>query len=74
MHQALALGRASQSAWHLILLFRASAEGHARVAVPRPSPCIFMSKQTPLPTSTQAGGRGARIPCASEPPSSCHPL
>lgn len=55
MHQALALGRAPQSAWHLILLFRASAEGHARVAVPRPPPRSFMSKQTPLPTSTHIG-------------------
>lgn len=55
MHQALALGRAPQSAWHLILLFRASAEGHARVAVPRPPHAASCPSRPPCPPAHTLG-------------------
>lgn len=55
MHQALALGRAPQSTWHLILLFRASAEGHARVAVPRPPQGASCPSRPPCPPAHTLG-------------------
>lgn len=68
MHQALALGRAPQSTWHLILLFRASAEGHARVAMPRPPRTASCSSRHPCPPPHTLGDEVHASPVPQ-----CHP-